>query len=131
MDLNGDGKLSLDECIQGYDKFFGQNMSEDDIIKMFKAVDTDNSGFIDYTEFVIASTNQKQLLTTEKLQAAFKMFDKDGSGTISSDEVKEVLGFGNALTEAQVSKIVQEVDADGNGDISFDEFEKMMRNLAQ
>jgi serine protease Do len=36
----------------------------------------DGSGFIDYSEFVIASMNEKNLLTNEKLQSAFKMFDK-------------------------------------------------------
>jgi len=61
---------------------------------MFKSVDTDNSGFIDYSEFVVAAMNESQLTTNEKLQAAFKMFDKDGSGIISPDEIKEVLSFG-------------------------------------
>jgi calcium-dependent protein kinase len=51
---------------------------------MFDSVDIDRSGYIDYSEFVIASMNEKQLLTNEKLQAAFKMFDKDGSGSISA-----------------------------------------------
>jgi len=61
---------------------------------MFKSVDTDNSGFIDYSEFVVAAMNEGQLTSNEKLQAAFKMFDKDGSGIISPDEIKEVLSFG-------------------------------------
>ena len=43
---------------------------------MFDAVDIDKSGFIDYSEFVVASMNEKQLLTDEKLLSAFKMFDK-------------------------------------------------------
>lgn len=43
---------------------------------MFEAVDIDKSGFIDYSEFVVASMNEKNLLTNEKLQSAFKMFDK-------------------------------------------------------
>jgi Ca2+-binding EF-hand superfamily protein len=34
------------------------------------------------------------LTTNDKLQAAFKMFDKDGSGIITADEIKEVLQFG-------------------------------------
>ncbi len=44
---------------------------------MFDSVDIDKSGYIDYSEFVIASMNEKTLLTNEKLQAAFKMFDID------------------------------------------------------
>lgn len=76
IDKNGDGRLSKEEMYDGYDQFFGKNMDKEDIEKMFDAVDTDKSGFIDYSEFIIASMNEKNLLTTDKLQAAFKMFDK-------------------------------------------------------
>jgi calcium-dependent protein kinase len=72
-------------------------MTDDDLDQMFKAVDTDKSGHIDYSEFVVATMNAKSLTTNEKLRAAFNMFDKDGSGVISSDEIKEVLGFGGNL----------------------------------
>lgn len=130
IDTNGDGKLSLEEVLAGYDKFFGQNKEQDEIIKMFKAVDTDNSGFIDYTEFVVASINEKQLLSNEKLQAAFRMFDKDNSGTISSEEIKQVLGYGRALNEEQVDQIIREVDENGDNEISFEEFSRMMKKLA-
>jgi Ca2+-binding EF-hand superfamily protein len=58
---------------------------------MFDAVDTDQSGYIDYTEFIVASANEKALLSNERLTAAFKMFDKDGSGSISPSEIKAVL----------------------------------------
>ena len=34
---------------------------------MFDAVDTDKSGFIDYSEFVVAAMNESQLTTNEKL----------------------------------------------------------------
>jgi calcium-dependent protein kinase len=54
-------------------------------------VDTDGSGYIDYSEWVVATINKHKLLSKEKLQAAFALFDKDGSGTISAEEVKEFL----------------------------------------
>jgi len=76
IDKNGDGKLSKEEIMEGYDLFFGKNLDKADIEKMFDAVDIDQSGFIDYSEFVVAAMNEKQLLTNEKLQSAFKMFDK-------------------------------------------------------
>jgi calcium-dependent protein kinase len=115
IDTNSDGKLSKEEILVGYDKFFGKAMEKEDIEKMFDAVDIDKSGFIDYSEFVIASMNEKQLLTNEKLQSAFKMFDKDGSGFISSDEIKQILGFGKNMSEEAVNDIIKQVDANGDG----------------
>ena len=43
---------------------------------MFDSIDIDKSGFIDYSEFVVAAMNEKSLLSNEKLMQAFKMFDK-------------------------------------------------------
>ena len=91
FDKNGDGKLSIQEVKEGYLEHYGKVMSDDEVEQMFNAVDTDRSGFIDYSEFVVAAMNERQLTTNDKLQAAFKMFDKDGSGIISADEIKEVL----------------------------------------
>jgi Ca2+-binding EF-hand superfamily protein len=42
-------------------------------------------------EWIVATINKEKLLSTEKLKAAFQLFDKDGGGTISSSEIKDVL----------------------------------------
>jgi Ca2+-binding EF-hand superfamily protein len=54
------------------------------------------------------------------------MFDKDNSGSISKEEIKQVLGFGQSVASDEISKVMSQVDDDGNGQISFAEFEKMM-----
>jgi len=95
FDKNGDGRLSMDEVKQGYVDHYGKIISDDEVEKMFKMVDADNSGFIDYTEFVVAAMNEQELNSVDFLRAAFKMFDKDGSGIISAEEIKAVLGFGD------------------------------------
>eukprot|EP00362_Geleiidae_sp_MMETSP1317_P002179 CAMPEP_0201284714 /NCGR_PEP_ID=MMETSP1317-20130820/82212_1 /ASSEMBLY_ACC=CAM_ASM_000770 /TAXON_ID=187299 /ORGANISM="Undescribed Undescribed, Strain Undescribed" /LENGTH=69 /DNA_ID=CAMNT_0047605935 /DNA_START=1075 /DNA_END=1284 /DNA_ORIENTATION=- len=56
------------------------------------AADTDNSGFVDYTEFVAATMDRHKLLSSKNLETAFNMFDKDGSGTITVEELKEAFG---------------------------------------
>jgi len=101
-------------------------MSDEEIDEMFSKVDVDNSGAIDYSEFVVASMNEKNLLSNNKLQSAFKMFDKDGGGSISTEEIKQVLSFGQNLEESVVNEIIKQVDANGDGEISFDEFAEMM-----
>jgi calcium-dependent protein kinase len=130
FDKNGDGRLSMEEVKEGYVDHYGKIISDDEVEKMFKMVDADNSGFIDYTEFVVAAMNEQELNSSEFLQAAFKMFDKDGSGIISADEIKSVLGFGeNAGSAEMMDKIVKQVDENGDGEISFEEFVQMMKKI--
>ena len=131
FDKNGDGKLSMEEVKTGYVEHYGRVMSDEDVEKMFKAVDSDNSGYIDYSEFVVAAMNEKQLTSNEKLQAAFKMFDKDGSGLITAAEIKEVLGFGGNLDNAAIDAIIKQVDENGDGEISFEEFVAMMKKIGE
>jgi len=131
FDTNGDGKLSMDEVKVGYENHYGISMTDEEIERMFRSVDSDNSGFIDYSEFVVAAMNEKQLTSNDKLQAAFNMFDKDGSGVISSDEIKDVLGFGGNLDTKQIDAIIKQVDDNGDGEISFEEFINMMRKMGE
>ena len=60
------------------------------------------------------------------------MFDKDGSGIISPDEIKEVLSFGgtNQLNKETIDQIVKQVDENGDGEISFEEFVDMMKKAS-
>ena len=55
--------------------------------------DYDNSGTMDFTEYMLA-INATNLNTAEdKLIWMFDVFDKDGGGTISVDEIKELLKY--------------------------------------
>ena len=126
MDVNGDGKLSKQEIKNGYLEYFGKSLTDEQIDDMFAQVDADGNGEIDYSEFVVATMNEKNLLSNNKLHTAFKMFDKDGGGSISTDEIKQVLSFGQNLDEAVVQQIIEQVDKNGDGEISYEEFAAMM-----
>ena len=52
------------------------------------AADTDNSGTINYTEFIAATLEQSLFLKEQNLLNAFKMFDVNKDGKISIDEIK-------------------------------------------
>jgi len=90
IDTDNNGALSREELINGFSQIFGEGQEniEEEVDKIMSNVDTDHSGEIDYTEFIIATMNRQKLLSKERLQAAFNAFDKDGSGSISSDELK-------------------------------------------
>jgi calcium-dependent protein kinase len=67
MDTNGDGKLSKTEISEGYLNFYGKQLEDHEIDEMFAKVDADGSGEIEYSEFVVATMNEKNLLSNNKL----------------------------------------------------------------
>lgn len=66
----------------------GSKLKDLDIENAMNIMDTNNSGFVDYTEFIAACLQSYNYLQEHHLQTAFAFFDKDGSGTISLDELK-------------------------------------------
>jgi hypothetical protein len=51
-------------------------------------------------------------------RAAFNVFDKDGSGTISADELRQVMkSLGENLTDEEIDEMIKEADKDRNGTI--------------
>ena len=71
LDLNKDGTLTLDEMKEGIEKLKKDNI-DIDIEGIFKLIDTDHSGKIDYTEFLAASIDQKLYLREERLSERFR-----------------------------------------------------------
>ena len=63
----------------------------------------------------------------QEFKEAFDIFDVDGGGTITAEELGEVMkSLGQKPTRAQLEAMVREIDADGDGAIDFPEFLTMM-----
>ena len=63
--------------MEGYKETMGDlALVEEEVDKIMKIADTDGSGEIDYSEWIVATINKKKLLSNEKLESAFNLFDK-------------------------------------------------------
>ena len=62
------------------------------------------------------TTPTKDVDFEAEMKSAFKVFDHDGSGTISLDELRRVMkSFGEILTEDELDAMIKEVDKNGDG----------------
>jgi len=60
---------------------------------------------------------------------AFKMFDDDGGGSISIDEIKDKLFYGQNIDQSVFELIIGEIDDNGDGELELNEFTEMMQKL--
>lgn len=64
------------------------------------------------------STTVKATDFAHETRAAFNVFDQDGSGTISADELRQVMkSLGENLTDEEIDEMIREADKDRNGTI--------------
>mmetsp|Transcript_73996 Transcript_73996/g.154272 ORF Transcript_73996/g.154272 Transcript_73996/m.154272 type:complete len:734 (+) Transcript_73996:87-2288(+) len=109
------------------------DMSSTELDQIIDDVDTEGNGTINYTAFMAATMARRASLLGDVLQAAFNVFDKDGDGKISEQELREVLDpheEGRPGSEydhaSKIAEILRQADADGDGEIDFQEFRNMM-----
>ncbi|KAI5480303.1 calmodulin [Pseudohyphozyma bogoriensis] len=80
FDRDGDGTVTTKD-IGAVMRSLGQNPTEEELDAMMDEVDRDKDGTFDFEEFVALMANTISDDTSEaELRAAFKVFDKDGSG---------------------------------------------------
>ena len=128
IDLNMDGKLSREELYTAY-KEAKIDISKEELNKIIKFMDFDGNGYIEYEEFIRVTLPKEQLFTDINLKNAFEMFDKDKNGTISVDEIIEVIGIDKEFDKNAIEELKKEVSYDGNKEIDFKHFKDFMFGL--
>nr|P29290.1 RecName: Full=Troponin C, isoform 2A [Homarus americanus] len=112
-------------------RMMGVKISEKNLQEVIAETDEDGSGELEFEEFVELAAKflieeDEEALKTE-LREAFRVYDKEGNGYITTDVLKEILReLDNRLTEEDLDSIIEEVDEDGSGTLDFNEFMEMM-----
>ena len=120
-----DGKLTKKELYQGLILYYNEKEIKKEIDDIFLLLDGANRGCIEYEEFLRATLDQKSLLSEENLIYAFNFFDKDNTGKISVDKIKNIF-IDDKVNEDVFRSIFNEIDINQDGEIDFQEFKDMM-----
>ncbi|CAB9519964.1 expressed unknown protein [Seminavis robusta] len=137
IDLDADGRISHEELRVGFLDFLGgDDLTVEEVDDIFSRMDMSATGYLDYSEFVVASMglhdleqgNHRALLK----QAFERLLDKDGSGFISMEKLRKEMApfYGEDVEEDVIQKIIDQADADQDGQVSWDDFQAMMSKTA-
>ncbi|KAL9233200.1 hypothetical protein vseg_008225 [Gypsophila vaccaria] len=139
FDQNGDGRITTGELTTSL-RNMGIFIPDTDLAQMVSHIDVNGDGCVDGLEFESLYT-----LIMEKdddhhdenddhdIREAFNVFDKNGDGFISVEELRSVLdslGLSQGRNLEDCKLMIRKVDVDGDGRVNFVEFKKMMKHGA-
>ena len=103
-----DGRIKPKELLSIYQEN-NMKITKDEVLKIIKSVDFNNSGAIEYEEFIRIALPKEDLLTEINLKEAFDLFDINKTGNITVNEMKEVLGMDNDVDENVVLNFLNDL----------------------
>ncbi|KAH8741613.1 calmodulin-domain protein kinase 2 [Cryptosporidium ryanae] len=133
LDTSKDGFLSRNEIIEGINRS-GCSPSLG-IEGLLGEIDPEGTDVISYTDFIAACIQERQLSHENACKAAFKVFDIDGDGYISSKELIKVISLTSKVEKTEeelaleLSEFMSTGDLDKDGTINFNEFCQVMRRV--
>ena len=132
LDTDGDGKINKNDLLKGLKNQIESKTLEKDVDRIYRNIDMDNNGYIEYEEFVRAAVSKEKFIEDHILRFAFRYFDKDNSGDISRTELESIFKQGIAdqtrIQEA-LDQIINEVDENKDGIIQYSEFVHIMKKM--
>merc|ERR1719479_649846 len=93
----------------------GQNPTEAELQDMINEVDVDGNGSIEFNEFIVMMSKKiKENESSNDIREAFRVFDRNGDGYISAEELSQVMStLGENLTKEEIDEMIREADLDG------------------
>ncbi|XP_078313190.1 uncharacterized protein LOC144619408 isoform X2 [Crassostrea virginica] len=110
---------------------FKQDPTQAEVQELMKKLDTNENGKIEYEEFekYLVDHYKSPQESQDTMMEAFKLFDKDGSGEIDAEELKEaMMRLGDQLTQEEAEDMIKSADIDKDGKINIIEFIRMMQD---
>ncbi|VEN58410.1 unnamed protein product [Callosobruchus maculatus] len=132
LDRNRDGRVTAGELKIMLNNL-GIEIKEEKVEEIIRTMSHSGSELIDENDF-LTFVKQMQLAlpevaddVTRDLGAAFRVFDLDGDGFITREELKTAMEMiGEPLTETQLTNLIRTADLDHDNRINYEEFVKLL-----
>ncbi|XP_065643638.1 neurocalcin homolog isoform X4 [Hydra vulgaris] len=132
-----EGRLSLQQFTDIYSKFYGTTEAKKFAEHLFRTFDTNHDGTIDFREFMCSLSITTRGTMEEKLRWAFMVYDVDGNGSITSNEVlaivksiKKMIGNINDknASDERILSLFSKFDKNHDNKLSLQEFVEGAQN---
>ncbi|XP_054861136.1 calcium-binding protein 5b [Amphiprion ocellaris] len=132
FDKDKDGLISCKD-LGNLMRTMGYMPTEMELIELGQNINMNSGGRVDFEDFVELMTPKlldetAGMIGLKELKDAFREFDIDGDGAITSDELRHAMIklLGEHASRTEIEAIVKEADNNGDGTVDFEEFVKMM-----
>jgi len=129
FDRDGDGRIAVDE-FRSILSVMGLDVSTQEAEDMVMEVDSDGTGTMDISEFIMMM-GKKQEQTSTDLEGAWSFLDPDGVGSFKADGLKQlVVKSGIQLDCWELKEMIDTADLNKDGLIDRAEFMQASKGLA-
>jgi len=123
MDIEHTGTLKLSALKKALADHV--SISDEEIENIFNAMDSNTRGEVNYSDFLAAMVSSQIGIHDKLIRKAFTRFDVDGTGYITIENLKDVLG--ESYYGTHVEHLLDEADFDKDGFISLEEFSAYLK----
>ncbi|GJQ82103.1 hypothetical protein Trydic_g15890 [Trypoxylus dichotomus] len=126
FDLEKKGNIPVEMIGQILD-MLGHQQTQDELAAIIAEIDEDKNGEVDFEEFAhlaarfLVEEEEDTEAILRELKDAFRMYDKEGLGFITTDLLREILKeLDDKITPTDLDQMIEEIDADGSGTVDWD-----------
>merc|ERR1712100_660662 len=123
FDKDRSGEITVGEMLEAM-RSLGYDTEHGDAAQHVKNLDKDGSGALEFNEFYeLLTARFSENTTKEELQRVFSLFDTDGTGSISVENMRAIADqVGDTVSDDELADIIGKNDMNTDGKLDFEDF---------